>query len=129
MLTFAPKNRITLTGTYTLPLDPALGKVSISATFTHTDTQRNSYASKAAFDAGLIPFDPSNLPATNLVNLNLTWNDVAGKGIDLAVFATNVTKQKYWVASAGLTTSTAGDSIFLGEPRVLGARVRFNFGN
>jgi iron complex outermembrane receptor protein len=128
-LTYAPKNRVTLTGTYTLPLDPSVGRVSVSATFTHTDTQRNSYAGKPFFDAGLIPFDPSRLPATNLLNLNLNWNDIVGKGIDLGLFATNVTKQKYYVANSGLLSSTGGDSIFLGEPRVYGARVRIRFGD
>jgi iron complex outermembrane recepter protein len=129
VLTYAPKNRVTVTGTYTFPLDPSVGRVSISATFTHTDQQRNSYAGKSFFDAGLIPFDPSLLPATNLLNLNLNWNDVAGKGIDLGLFATNVTKQNYWTANAGLLSSTGGDSIFLGEPRVFGARVRVHFGD
>ncbi len=129
VLTYSPKNRVTITGTYTLPLDPSLGKLSIGATFTHTDQQRNSYAGAPFFAAGLVPFDPSLLPATNLLNLNVTWNDVAGKGIDLALFATNITKQKYWVANAGLLSSTGGDSIFPGEPRVFGARVRVRFGD
>ena len=58
-LFFSPKNRITLTGTYTLPLDSNLGKLSIGATFTHTDKQRFSYADQAIFQGGFIPFDPT----------------------------------------------------------------------
>jgi len=129
VLTYSPKNRVTLTGTYTLPLDPSVGKVSIGATFTHTDSQRNSYAGQPYFNAGLIPFDPSNLPATNLLNLNVNWIDIAGKGIDLGLFATNVTKQKYWVANAGLLSSVGGAALFLGEPRIYGMRVKVRFGD
>lgn len=39
----SPKNRYSLTGTYTLPLDEKVGTVSLSATFTHTDKQRSTY--------------------------------------------------------------------------------------
>ncbi|MCB2077964.1 MAG: TonB-dependent receptor, partial [Novosphingobium sp.] len=34
VLPFAPKNRFTVTGTYTLPLDESLGELSVGATFT-----------------------------------------------------------------------------------------------
>jgi len=135
ILPFAPKNRITITGTYTLPLDESVGTVSIGATFTHTDKQFSSHvnddafaAGQLAFAPGVTPYNPSINPATDLLNLNLNWKGVAGSPIDLALFATNVTNQKYFVAQKGGQGTLGAEWIVLGEPRMFGARVRFNFG-
>ena len=128
-LPFAPKNRITLTGTYTLPVDAKLGKVSVSATFTHTDSQISGGGDASAFAAGAIPFDAGIAPATNLLNLNLNWKDVAGSPVDLTLFATNVTKQKYFVSLSNSLASLGGESVILGEPRMYGMRLKVKFGN
>ncbi len=129
VLPFAPKNRFTLTGTYTLPLPDAIGRVSIGATFTHTDAQFSNHGGDAAFAAGRIPFNPSLAPPTNLLTLNLNWKDIAGQPIDLALFATNVTKQKYYVASSGSLATLGTDNIVLGEPRMVGFRLKYRFGD
>jgi iron complex outermembrane receptor protein len=129
-LPYAPKNRITVTGTYTLPLDETLGTISIGATFTHTDKQYSSHAVDLAFSVGAVPYNSSIAPATDLLNLNLNWRKVGGGPVDVALFATNVTNQKYHVASAGTgLSSTGADFLILGQPRMFGARVKFNFGN
>jgi iron complex outermembrane receptor protein len=127
-LFFAPKNRYSLTGTYTLPLDEALGTVAVSATFTHTDSQVFSHADDHAAAIGAIPFNPTRVPNTDLLDLNLNWTNVGRSGIDLAIFATNVTKQKYYVAGTNGLSSTGGEFIVLGEPRMFGARLKYNFG-
>jgi iron complex outermembrane receptor protein len=114
-LTFAPKNRVTATATYTVPLPPQSGDLSVSATFTHTDQQ----VANATALFGV-------LPATDLLNLNLTWNRVLGSAFDAGVFGTNVTNKIYAVAT---TSSAAYDNILLGQPRIWGARLRYNFGN
>ena len=129
VLPYAPKNRITLTGTYTLPLDASLGKLSIGATFTHTDKAYSGHANDAFFAAGVIPFNASINPATDLLTLNLNWNNIGGKPIDLALFATNVTDQHYYVASGNALATTGGESIVLGEPRMFGMRVKVHFGS
>ncbi|HMP57307.1 MAG TPA: TonB-dependent receptor, partial [Novosphingobium sp.] len=71
VLPYAPKHRLTATASYTLPLDEAIGRVSLGATFTHTAKQFSSHASDAAFAAGAIPFNAGLSPALDLVNLNL----------------------------------------------------------
>ncbi|MCB2077009.1 MAG: TonB-dependent receptor, partial [Novosphingobium sp.] len=128
VLPFAPKNRFTVTGTYTLPLDESLGELSVGATFTHTDKQFSSHSADAAFEAGVIPFNASLSPATDLLNLNLNWKDVAGAPIDFALYATNVTNEKYYVGSAGGLSTLGGDALILGAPRMYGARLKFKFG-
>jgi iron complex outermembrane receptor protein len=128
-LTYSPKNRVTVTGTYTLPTDPKIGRISVSATFTHTDKQVNITADQATFAKGLIPFDPGLSPATDLVNLAVNWRGVLGTPFDVSAFATNLTNQHYWVASAAALTTLGAEAVALGEPRMYGVRLRYSFGS
>jgi iron complex outermembrane receptor protein len=114
-LTFTPKNRVTATATYTLPLPSDNGELSASATFTHTDSQVANYTALLG-----------RLPATDLLNLSLTWNKVMGQPFDLAVFGTNVTNQIYQIAT---TSSVPYNNILIGQPRIWGVRVKAQFGN
>ncbi len=137
VLPWAPKNRITITGTYTLPVPDSIGKISIGATFTHTDEQFSSHGTDAAFAAGrlidgngrVLTYNPGLVPATDLLTLNLNWKDIGGKPIDLALFATNVTNKKYYVSSANSLASSGAEFVFLGEPRMFGMRVKVRFGD
>jgi iron complex outermembrane receptor protein len=128
-LAYAPKNRLTVTGTYTLPLDESIGRISVGATFTHTDSQYSGHTGDSAFAAGAIPFNASLAPATDLLNLNLNWKGIGGKPVDFALFASNVTNEKYWVSSAGTGLASLGaDFVLLGQPRMFGARLKYTFG-
>jgi len=118
-LTYAPKHRLTVTGTYTLPLDESVGDVSIGATWIYTSKQ--FAATLAASPIGI-------LPGTHLINLNLNWANVAGAPVDLAAFATNVTNKKYPVAIGAGYNSAGFDSYLVGQPRMYGVRLRFKFG-
>ncbi|WP_177198493.1 TonB-dependent receptor [Novosphingobium sp. CF614] len=127
-LPFAPKNRVTLTGTYRLPLNEGFGRISLGATFTHTDRQFVSHTVDHAFAAGIVPINTSVVPATDLLALNLNWNDVGGAPIDLALFATNVTNRKYTVAATNNLNNIGADFVLLGEPRMFGLRAKYRFG-
>ncbi len=128
-LVFSPKNRLTVTGTYTLPLDESIGKISLGATFVHTDQQYASHAGDHAFSIGAIPYNVGLVPPTDLLTLNLSWADVGGAPIDFALFATNVTNQKYRVSSGNGLSTLGADFAILGEPRMVGARLKFRFGD
>jgi iron complex outermembrane receptor protein len=119
-LALSPKNRVTITGTYTLPLDESVGEVSFGATFTHTDANR-----------GVSPNVAPNylLPAANLLNLNVDWTSVFGRPIDLSFFMTNVTNQKLTVYPAGTFTTNGQITGQLNQPRMFGFRAKFRFGN
>ena len=120
-LTLAPKHKVTITGTYTLPLDDSIGTVSLGATYSHTGTQIATRAITAVPENQLIP-------ATDLVNLNVNWDSVGGLPVDLAFFATNVTKEKYRTSVSAAFTSAGFDPFIIGEPRIYGVRLRYNFG-
>jgi len=90
--------------------------VSLSATYSYTGNY-------------LIVVAPDGiLPSVELVNLNLNWNNIAQKPVDLSIFATNVTNEKYYTnildqrASQGFITQP------LAPPRMYGMRLRYRFG-
>jgi iron complex outermembrane receptor protein len=122
--TLAPKNKVTFTGTYTLPLESSVGKISLGATFTYTSQQ----IANGAVPATLNGYPDGVLPAYSLLNLNLNWDNVAGTPIDLSLFATNVTDKAYPVNTVGSYPSTGFDELLMGEPRMYGVRVRYTFG-
>ena len=127
-LLFAPQNRFTMSASYTLPEDESVGKISIGATLVYTDQQYQTRGDAAAAAVGALPEDYGLLPSTNLLNLNLNWKGIAGSPVDLSVYATNITGEKYRVASAGGISSTGGEYILVGEPRMYGVRLKYSFG-
>lgn len=90
-LVLSPRNKFTVTATYTLPLDESIGQLSLGATFTHSGGQVSNYSYKfPMLNNGV---DIGRHPSYDLLNLNLNWNSVAGSPVDLAVFVTTVTKE------------------------------------
>ncbi len=116
-LTYSPKHRLTATASYTLPLDESIGEISVGATYTYTSSQVANEQSAIGI-----------LPASNLLNLNLNWDRVAGSDFDLALFATNVTNEDYLVSVSGGYSSYGFESKLYGAPRMYGLRLKYNFG-
>jgi iron complex outermembrane receptor protein len=106
-----------------------MGRLSLSATFTHTDRQVTSVGSVAAFAQGAIPYDGGISPPTDLLNLNVNWNHVGNSPIDVGFFASNVTDQKYFVGIGGGLSSIGADNLVLGSPRMFGFRLKYHFGD
>ncbi|PEQ11948.1 hypothetical protein B2G71_14295 [Novosphingobium sp. PC22D] len=116
-LPLSPKHKLSVTPSYTLPLDESMGSLSVSATWTYTSKQ----TAQADSPFGI-------LPSSEVLNANLNWNSVAGSPIDFSVFATNLTNEKYPVFIGGSWNSTGSESLILGQSRMYGARLRWNFG-
>jgi iron complex outermembrane receptor protein len=135
----SPKNRVSISGTYTLPLDDSIGKISLGMTYVHTDQQVVSQATLGApqYAAGVTPVlasflsgqpDFRYLPATDIVNLNVNWDNAFGKPIDLAFFVTNLTNDIYPVGLGQSWNSAGFESWVMGQPRMWGFKVRYRFG-
>jgi iron complex outermembrane receptor protein len=120
-LELAPKNRVTVTGTYTLPLDESMGRLSFGATFTHTDKQR-------VRSPDISPV-LGELPPSNLLNVNVDWISVLHSPFDLSFFMTNVTNENHILFDDGAwgTIGAAGGHLEL--PRMWGFRVKWHFGS
>lgn len=124
-LTLSPKNKVSTTGTYTLPLSDRIGRVAVSATFTHTDSMTTNYVDRTSLNPAIASL--STLPALNLLNLNLLWKSIGGTHFDSSLFATNVTDRQYYTYVPGIYTTTNFETAELGQPRMYGLRVRYSW--
>ena len=126
-LLLSPRHKGTATISYTLPLSPDAGELSVGATYTYVGTQLTSYDFNDAALLAAYGTNLSRLGERNLLNLNLNWRSIGGSPIDAGLFATNVTNEKYltFVPALGTLGFMTGT---LGQPRMYGLRLRYNFG-
>ena len=113
-----PKNRFSISGRYYLPVDEALGRVSVQATYTKQD----GYFSEAG--AGT-PF--AQRPGYGLLDLRADWNNIMGYPIDLGLFATNVTNKLWAAGDFPVWNSLGFHAQIWAEPRMWGAQLRYRF--
>src|SRR5262249_43802472 len=105
-------------------LSQSLGKMSLGATFTHTDRQLANYS-----DRNTVAFASFGyLPSTDLLDLNAGWTAIANGPVDVSFFVTNVANKHYYTFVAGIGVATDFETAALGLPRMYGARIRVNFG-
>jgi len=117
-LSQSPKFKGNLTASYSLPIPEAMGEVTLSGTLAHT----GDYFIKST--------ERSRVNGFTTLNLNATWANVGGSPIDFAVFATNVTNKKYYTYVQDLYDTGLGFVASIqGEPRMFGARIRYQFGS
>ncbi|MBW8754020.1 MAG: TonB-dependent receptor [Sphingomonadales bacterium] len=117
----SPKNRVTVTATYTLPLDESIGKISVGGTFTHTDANQvhTQFFAPTTY----------KVPSIDQLNLNVDWNSVGGMPVDLSFFMTNVTNTKRFVYPIATYQTTGAESVYLNQPRMWGFRLKYRFGD
>lgn len=118
-LPYTPENKLSLTGSYQLPLDKALGNISLAATYTYNSSEIT----------GIIgPYYV--IPSYGLLNLNLNWESIRGGPLDAELFMTNATNKFYDMNISDYTAAGLGfASRSVGEPRMFGGRIRYHFGH
>lgn len=126
-LALSPENKYSLSGNYTLPLPSSIGRLSVGATFVHTDEQLTTYAYQSPAVLAVFGTDLGVIGARDLLSLNMSWESIANSPIDLSLFATNVTQEEYYQFVPGVATSGSEFAV-LGEPRMYGVRLRYRFG-
>ncbi len=124
-LPLTPKNKVSVTGTYILPLSESIGHIGMSATLTHTDSVITNYVDATSSIPSIKAL--STLPSLNLLNLNLFWNSIAGTHLDLALFGSNVTNKQYLTYVPGLINTIGFETAELGQPRFYGVRARYSW--
>jgi iron complex outermembrane recepter protein len=118
-LPFAPRHSAVGSLIYTLPLSSSIGAISIGATYVYTGRMRVAASSESPFAV---------LDSFELLNLNLSWDDIFTLPIDLSVFATNVTDEQYMTYVGGTFNVLGIESRAMGQPRMIGARLKYRFG-
>jgi iron complex outermembrane receptor protein len=126
-LPFTPKNKVTLTGTYTLPLSDSIGKVSVAATYLYWGSIFTAVDPPVPSGANIIGSPFGKLPTVNLLNFNLNWIAIYGSQFDASLFVTNALDRHYIDFVPGVYDAEGFESRLLGEPRMIGARVRYSF--
>ncbi|MEJ5979150.1 TonB-dependent receptor [Novosphingobium sp. PS1R-30] len=131
-LIYTPRHKLTVTGTYTLPLPSEVGRLSLGATYSYAEKMNNIGPVRTEPSLGLLTragiADIHVIPSVELVNLNLNWESIAGAPVDLSLFMTNVFDKKYYLAR-NIQVTSGFVSRYVGEPRMFGARLRYRFGN
>jgi iron complex outermembrane receptor protein len=144
-LLFTPPNKVTLTASYVLPLDPSVGKVTMSATYNYTDVQPANEATREPASGsgpcdGTVDAATGNLVNTgklcgmallgvrNVLDLNLNWDHVAQSPVSLSFFATNVTNDRYYYITSNAFYTNGYNMAGIGAPRMFGVRLRYDFG-
>ncbi|KKW91522.1 hypothetical protein YP76_14060 [Sphingobium chungbukense] len=126
-----PKHTVAVNASYTLPLDEAIGKVSLNANYTHQsrmwwdDTQQQNSPGCSGSNCG--PLNHYSQKPYGLLDLRVDWRRIMGSAIDVAFWATNVTKTKYFSSSTNLG-NVLGIAKYPGQPRFFGLDVTVHFG-
>ena len=119
VLPFSPKNKVSASATYRLPVADEIGNVSLSANFTYTSSMLISEAAA--------PYD--TLGAYGLLGMNLHWDSIMRSPVDAELFASNLANRLYYNNLTQLYSTTFGLAArYPGEPRMYGLRVRIRFG-
>lgn len=126
---FTPKHKLNVNASWTVPIDEAAGKLSMSM----------NWAYKSSVILGLVPFitlpnganvydGESRERATETIDLNLDWKGIFGSSFDLGLYVTNLTNTTYKIGGASLINSSLGiNQRIYNEPRMYGATLRYSF--
>ncbi len=118
-LPYAPDQTYVGSLNWRLPVSETLGDMDLGATYSYIGQQRSAATSSGPYGM---------LDAFSLLNLNFTWGRVFNSPMDLVVFGTNVLDEEYTTYTSGTYNLLAYESRMLGMPRMIGARLRYNFG-
>ncbi|HMO68306.1 MAG TPA: TonB-dependent receptor, partial [Novosphingobium sp.] len=130
-LNFAMKHKANVSVQLRLPLPESVGRISLGGTYVYQSKYRavsdGCRAIPGVCAAG-IGVGNGIIPSTEIINLNVNWENVAQLPVDAAFFVTNVTNTRYFThVNDQLTRNFV--SAMLGEPRMFGVRLRYKFGN
>jgi iron complex outermembrane receptor protein len=127
-LALSPKHKATISGTYTLPLDESMGKLTAGASFIY-QSKSIANTSERASTIAVLGYDAGALPAQSLININLNWTDAGGLPIDVGAFITNVENKHYRVQIGQGWISAGFENASYNLPRMYGLRIKYKFGN
>ncbi|WP_317930879.1 TonB-dependent receptor [Halioxenophilus sp. WMMB6] len=117
-LSYAPENKLVLTADWLVPVSSDLGDMDLSVSYIFTDEMQ-----AASEETSVL----ATLPSYELVNINFAWNSIFGSSFDVSAFVNNATDEEYVTFLTG-NWNNGFEIGQLGQPRMYGAKVRYNFG-
>jgi iron complex outermembrane recepter protein len=116
-LPYSPENKYGASIRYDVPVPEEIGEVSVGL----------SYSYQSHFRAQ-DPDQPGNIIGDyGLLNFDAEWKNIAGRPVDLEVFVTNVADEQYIQQNLAYYNVFGSVAVLYGEPRMYGARLRYNF--
>jgi len=115
---FAPKNKISFTARQDIPIPAEWGELSLQATYSYQSHVRgdNTFSTTGIIEG------------YGLLNLRADLKNIYGMPLDVAMFVTNATDEVYVTKNFGLYNVFGVQSLEYGEPRMIGAQIRYHFG-
>jgi outer membrane receptor protein involved in Fe transport len=117
-LPYAPDHSAVANVNVFLPVPERLGLTNLGLTYAYTGHQRVAGSSQTPHAV---------LDDFGIFNANLSWDEVFGSSLSLVAFGTNLLDRQYVTYVSGTYRPLGIDSRALGQPRMFGARLRYNF--
>jgi len=119
----APKNTVTASIDYKIPLHSSVGEVHVGG---------NLYYTAKNFELGT-DIAAGTVPAYTVYNANVTWDNVMGRSFDITLFVNNLTNKTYisTIASNYMDAGSGGfgfSAVYYAPPRMFGASLKYRFG-
>lgn len=134
---FVPKNTLTATIVYTLPVAPEIGDMSVLLSVYAQDEQNSLGAVSLADEmAELQAWSAEDLETVQnsaevdgyeLINLRYDWRAMFGSTVDFSLFVDNLTDEDYVVGGLNVIDILGLNASTYGAPRTFGAAVRYAF--
>ncbi|HLG87432.1 MAG TPA: OmpA family protein [Alphaproteobacteria bacterium] len=116
---YVPKWQYAVRGTYHLPLDPALGDIAISATYSWYGHQ---------YATSLVGEPLTILPSYENIDINIDWTNIMGSNFDAGFFMTNAQDNLHLVGVTPIYTQLGFTSVTYNAPRMFGFSLTYKFG-
>ncbi|MCY4563087.1 MAG: TonB-dependent receptor [Gammaproteobacteria bacterium] len=116
---YTPEHMVSLGLALDLALPSDLGMVTVFANHSWQDDMF------AGFTTAVTP--GVDIPSYGLTNLRLTWSEILGTGMELAIFVNNLSDKEYRIANNPHYGSLGYALTQYGEPRCWGASLRMSF--
>jgi iron complex outermembrane receptor protein len=114
---YTPRNKVSLAARYELPMPEQLGNVSVSMAYSYQSSM-----------SGAQPGPYEEMAGVGLLNGRLDWSGPARSGLEVSVLVTNATNKVYVTRLSESYSSSGTAGVTYGEPRIIGAQLRYRFG-
>jgi len=117
-----PRHQYSITTRYQLPLDPGLGEVEGSLTYSWLDRRYTALSALPSEEPG------AWLDSLGLLNGSLRWSHIFGSALDVQLYGTNLTDETYRISNSNVWNLLFVQSSIYGEPRTFGFSLDYRWG-
>lgn len=119
---FTARNQFAARLQYVIPLPTRIGSVSFGAQYAHQGKQYTAWTDVPGAEPG------SYLEPVGLLTLTVDWRNMFGSPFAAQLFATNALNKTYRIGNSGVFGFLGFQNSIYGEPRMLGVRFKYDFG-